>query len=536
MAFALSPRVKTQGVCDRGMSGEMLEERRDYELLYQIAHEMLSPGRDLAARLELVLGRLAEHGMERGIIAIHDPVKNEIAIELSHGLSPSQRRRGRYRPGEGVVGRVLERGEPFLISRIGDEPRFLDRTCSRKELDWSNMAFVCVPITATTATGTSVIGTLSVDRAWQSNLVLEDDLRLLTVIAMIIGDAVRNYRDHREELLSVRREKEQLASQVEVARRPEYIIGTHHAMVDVFKLIENVAPTETSVLIRGESGTGKELVAQAVHAVSRRKDRTFVSVNCAALPEQLVASELFGHVRGAYTGADNARKGRFELADGGTIFLDEIGEISPTIQVKLLRILQGGELDRLGDEKSRRVDVRVIAATNASLERAIDEGRFRQDLYYRLNVFPIYLPPLRERKSDIMLLADHFVDKYARIHGREVARISTPAIELLTSYHWPGNVRELENCISRAVLLTRDGAVRAHHLPPSLQTGGSSGTTKCGSLEEMMMSYEREILIEAMKNASGNQARAARALATTPRILTYRLRKHGLHEQYRTEE
>jgi Nif-specific regulatory protein len=350
---------------------------------------------------------------------------------------------------------------------------------------------------------------------------------------MLIGDAVKNYRDHRDEIVSLQREKERLEVQSRKPPRPEYIIGTHHAMVDVFQLIEHVAPSSSTVLIRGESGTGKELVARAVHEASRRRDKAFVSVNCAALPEQLVASELFGHVRGAYTGAESSRKGRFELADGGTIFLDEIGEISPTIQVKLLRILQEGELDRLGDEKSRRVDVRVIAATNANLEKAIEEGRFRRDLYYRLDVFPIYMPPLRERKSDITLLADHFIEKYAVIHNRSVARISTPAIELLTSYHWPGNVRELENCVARAVLLTQDGVVRAHHLPPTLQTGGSSGTTKSGSLEQMMMTYEREILIEAMKNAGGNQAGAARALATTPRILSYRLRKHGLHEAFR---
>jgi len=511
----------------------MLQEKQEYELLYQITHEMISPARTLAERLDGVLTRLAVHGMARGSIAIHDPIRNEISIELSHGLSASQHRRGRYRPGEGVVGQVLERDEPCLISRIDDEPLFLDRTCSRKELDWSSIAFLCVPISATSARGRTVIGTLSVDRAWQSTAVLEEDVRILTVIAMLIGDAVRNYRDHRDEVLSLQREKERLEGQSSHPPRSEYMIGTHHSMVDVFDLTEKVAPTNSTVLIRGESGTGKELVAQAVHGASRRKDKVFVCVNCAALPEQLVASELFGHVRGAYTGAETSRKGRFELADGGTIFLDEIGEIVPTIQVKLLRVLQEGKIDRLGDEKSRRIDVRVIAATNANLEQAIDEGRFRQDLYYRLNVFPIYLPKLRERKGDITLLADHFIEKYARIHDRSIPRISTPAIDLLTSYHWPGNVRELENCIGRAVLLTQEGVIRAHHLPPTLQTGGSSGTTKTGALEEMMMGYEREILIEALKNAGGNQAGAARALSTTPRILSYRLKKHGLHDSAR---
>ncbi|MBI4601461.1 MAG: sigma 54-interacting transcriptional regulator, partial [Planctomycetes bacterium] len=270
------------------------------------------------------------------------------------------------------------------------------------------------------------------------------------------------------------------------------------------------------------------LVARAIHMLSQRAKGPFVAVNCGSLPENLVASELFGHVRGAYTGAEANRRGRFEMAQGGTIFLDEVGELIPAIQVKLLRVLQEGEIERLGEERPRRTDVRVIAATNADLEKAIEEGRFRGDLYYRLNVFPIYLAPLRDRKADITVLADHFLEVYARKLGKRVVRISTPAIELMTAYHWPGNVRELENCIARAVLLTDDGVIRAHHLPPTLQTGNSSGTTKAGSLESMMMAFEREILIEAMKNAGGSQRRAAKALRTTPRILAYRLKKHGL--------
>ncbi len=510
-----------------------VEETSDCDLLYRITHELLVSDRELSDCLEGVLERLAQYGLERGMITIRDPVKDEISIELSHGLSESEKGRGRYRPGEGIVGQVLERGEPFLISRIGDEPLFLDRTESRSDLDWSSFAFLCVPIIANRSRDRELIGTLSVDREWESSSRLEADVRLLTIIAAIIGEAVRNYRDHREEVLSLRLEQESRDGTSGGSARPSDMVGTHHSMLEVFHLVEQVARSESTVLVRGESGTGKELIAQAIHASSGRRDKPFVSVNCAALPEQLVASELFGHVRGAYTGAERGRKGRFELADGGTIFLDEIGEISPTIQVKLLRVLQQGELDRLGDEKTLRVNVRVIAATNANLEDAIRDGMFRQDLYYRLAVFPIYLPPLRERKSDITLLADHFLEKYSKMDDRGVVRISTPAIDLLTSYHWPGNVRELENGIARAVLLAQDGVVRAHHLPPTLQTGESSGTTKSGSLEELMMTYEREILLEAIKNAGGNQAKAARALETTPRILSYRLKKHGLHEQFR---
>jgi Nif-specific regulatory protein len=492
-------------------------------LLYRISREVTAPEPELSRLIHASLSHLAAAGMERGTVAIYDPGTGEIAIESSHGLTPEQRERGRYRLGEGIVGQVFERGEPALIPRIGEEPLFLDRTGARRDLDWSDIAFVCVPI----INRGERIGTLSVDCRHTSPEKLEDSFRLLSIVALIIGEVVRNWRDRHQEIESLRLEKQRLEEQCN-AWRPDFMIGSSRELLEVFTQIRRVGPTNTTVLIQGESGTGKELVARAIHDASRRAAARFVSVNCAALPEQLVASELFGHVRGAYTGAEAARKGRFELADGGTLFLDEIGEISPAIQVKLLRVLQEGQIDRLGDESSRKVDVRVIAATNANLEAAMERGSFRSDLFYRLNVFPIYLPPLRERPSDITLLADHFLAKYAALHDRKVVRISTPAIELLTSYHWPGNVRELENCMARAVLVSDDGVIRAHHLPPTLQTGKSSGTTKHGSLEGMMMAYEREILIEALKNACGNKAAAARALATTPRIFSYRLRKHGL--------
>jgi Nif-specific regulatory protein len=327
----------------------------------------------------------------------------------------------------------------------------------------------------------------------------------------------------------LKRETERLAAQQRAQRATANLVGNSGPMKAVVELVHQVAPSEATVLIRGESGTGKELVAQAIHADSVRREGPFVAVNCGSIPENLVESELFGHVRGAFTGAAMNRVGRFEAANGGTLFLDEIGELSLASQVKLLRALQTRQIDRVGENRSRPIDVRVVAATNADLEKMMQEGRFREDLYYRLNVFPIYLPALRERKADITLLADYFLERHAQEHGREVKRISTPAIELMTSYHWPGNVRELENCIARAVLLAQDGVVREHHLPPTLQTGKSSGTTKSGSLHDVMMAYEREILIEAIKNANGNQSQAARALGTTPRILGYRLRRHGLH-------
>jgi len=282
-------------------------------------------------------------------------------------------------------------------------------------------------------------------------------------------------------------------------------------------------------LIRGESGTGKELIAQSIHYNSQRDDKAFIRVNCAAIPENLIESEFFGYEKGAFTGAVSRKKGRFELAHEGTIFLDEIGDLSAMTQVKLLRVPQEQEFERIGGTESIKVNVRVIGATNSDLEKRIEEGRFREDLYYRLNVFSIYLPPLRERKSDILLLADHFMLKYGRQQGKAIKRISTPAIDMLMRYHWPGNVRELENCIERAVLVCQDNVIHSYHLPPTLQTAESSGTLPQQSLEKAVMSYEKELIQDALKSSRGNKARAARLLDTTERILGYKINKYEIN-------
>jgi Nif-specific regulatory protein len=299
-------------------------------------------------------------------------------------------------------------------------------------------------------------------------------------------------------------------------------------MQAVYDLIAQVSGSDATVLIRGESGTGKELVAHAIHYNSRRAGKPFIKVNCAALPETVIESELFGHEKGAFTGAVSARKGRFELADGGTLFLDEVGDLSAGLQIKLLRVLQEREFERVGGARTLKVDVRLIAATNVELEKLIASGRFRQDLYYRLNVFPIRIPPLRERKTDILQLADYFVEKYGKSNHKQVRRISTPAIDMLMSYHWPGNVRELENCIERAVLLSDDDVIHGHHLPPSLQTAEASGTAFRGPLKGSLAGVERELVLESLKSCRGNMAKAARALGISERIIGLRVRKYGI--------
>ena len=306
------------------------------------------------------------------------------------------------------------------------------------------------------------------------------------------------------------------------------IVGDSSALRDVLMRVEQVAQTASTVLLRGETGTGKEMVARAIHINSARESKPFVKVNCAALAPGVLESELFGHEKGAFTGAVARRLGRFELADGGTLFLDEVGDLSPSTQVKLLRVLQEREFERLGGVTPIHVDVRLVAATNRDLDAAMAKGAFREDLFYRLNVFTVFVPPLRDRRPDIPLLADHFVEKYAARHRKDVRRISTPAIDVLMSYHWPGNVRELENAIERAVLVCDGGVLHAHHLPPTLQTAEVSGTLPRQSLGSAMSAYEKDLLLDALKIARGNAAKAARILQTTERIFAYRLRRHGI--------
>jgi Nif-specific regulatory protein len=306
------------------------------------------------------------------------------------------------------------------------------------------------------------------------------------------------------------------------------IIGNSGPMRQVYEQISQVAPTNTTVLIRGESGTGKEMIAHAIHYNSPRSNKAFIKVACAALPESLIESELFGYEKGAFTGASSRKKGRFEMAEGGTLFLDEIGELSQATQIKLLRVLQEREYERLGGTETIKSNVRLIAATNKDLENAMREGSFREDLYYRLNVFTIYLPPLRERRPDILELAEHFVDKYARQHHKRIKRISTPAIDMLTSYHWPGNVRELENCIERTLLVCDGNVIHGHHLPPTLHTATASDTVTRLRLTAAMEAYEKDLIQDALKTSRGNRARAAKLLDTTERILGYKVKKYTI--------
>jgi Nif-specific regulatory protein len=502
----------------------MMRQEQFLGKLFEIGSAMVEDA-PLDRIVNLVLATMElELGFRRGMLTIHNRKSGEIFIDSSFGLSEKEAARGKYRPGEGITGRVVSTGKPVVVPRVCEEPQFLNRTGARKDADEGNVSFLCVPIRM----GREITGTLSADRSPEPGISLDNDLRYLSILAAVLSRHVYLHQLEHEEA-EMEEENQRLQNALKEKFRPSNIVGHSKEMQIVFHLIEKIAPTQTTVLILGESGVGKELVAQAIHYASQRADKPFIKFNCAALPESIIESELFGHERGAFTGATSQRRGRFELADGGTIFLDEIGELSPSIQTKLLRVLQEHEFERVGGDKTIRVDIRVIAATNRDLRAEIQVGHFREDLFYRLYVFPITVPPLRERRSDIVPLADHFAGHFSTTSGKPVRRISEPAIELLMAYNWPGNVRELENVIERAVILSEDGVIHGYNLPPSLQTAESSGTASGGSLEESVGRFERELILETLKNSHGNLARTARSLGTTERVLGLRVKHYGIN-------
>jgi Nif-specific regulatory protein len=417
-----------------------------------------------------------------------------------------------------------------MLPSITNEPAFLHRTRDRKYGLDQELSFVCVPIKR----GRKVLGTISAERIYDSVNLLEQDVELLSTFASMVSPAVELYLMEHVDKVNLERENRRLNEALKQKFKPANIIGSSKCMLDVYELIRKITNTRTTVLILGESGVGKELVAGAIHFNSTLAEGPFVKFNCAALPESIIESELFGHEKGAFTGAVTQRAGRFEDADGGTIFLDEVGELSPAMQAKLLRVLQEKTFERVGGNRPIKVNIRIITATNRDLADMVAKGQFREDLFYRLNVFPVIIPPLRDRGSDIITLADHFVARFAAESVKDVKRISTPALNMLMNYHWPGNVRELENVIERAVILSEDEVVHGYNLPPSLQTSVLTGTTCKGGLETKLASVEYEMLIEALKSHNGNMSEAARELGMTRRVLGLRLDKYRIdYKKYR---
>ncbi|OKY76975.1 MAG: nif-specific transcriptional activator NifA [Desulfobulbaceae bacterium DB1] len=497
-----------------------------------------------AVHLDTTLGKILRilHDilrMERATLMLLDSSGTKLSIRASYGLTVEEERRGVYNLDEGVSGQIFQTASPFVVPDIQSEPLFLNRTQSRSKISKERISFLGVPVILAGKT----VGVLSVDRLFGMDVSFEEDIRFLSMLATLIGQFLSlNRAIIRKEAVLVE-ENKSLKAELHGRYNRHYIIGQSKPMQGLFWSIEKVAPSRATVLLLGESGTGKELVARALHQASPRKDKVFIKVNCAALPENLLESELLGHEKGAFTGAVSSKPGRFELADGGTLFLDEIGELPLALQAKLLRVLQESQFERLGGTRTLTVDVRLIAATNVRLEDAVEAGRFRNDLYYRLNVVPLTLPPLRQRREDIPLLLDHFLRSSNKRNEKGV-KLTREFLDFLTDYDWPGNVRELQNLVERLVILNDSGWLEIADLPDSLFTNQkivpvvNSPATRpvscppSASGGRALKDIERAEIEAALQRHGWVQARAARELGLTQRQMGYRMKKLGLEKPH----
>lgn len=493
------------------------------EILVEIGNAV-SAYRGLQSSLNKVLQIFNEKtGIVRSFILFSDSESDDRTLNVyaTDGFSITEFRR--------LENHVNKRDFFDQLKKSG-ESIFIEKTTSESWFDFLRQdeietSFWGIPIKI----GKKFKGVLGVEKIFPSKEDPKQFNTFLTVISTMIAQVF-----NAESEITYQKEKifeETSHLQQEIREKYDFgnLIGNSGPMKQIYAQVSQVARSNATVLLRGESGTGKEVIANSIHYNSLRSKKPFVKINCAALPETLIESELFGYEKGAFTGANFRKKGRFELADGGTLFLDEIGDLPPQTQVKLLRVLQEREFERLGGTETIKVNVRLITATNKDLEKELSEGKFREDLFYRLNVFQIFLPPLRDRKSDILLLAEHFLEKYERVHNKHIKRISTPAIDMLTAYHYPGNVRELENAIERAVVVCDDNVVHGHHLPPTLQTAEISDTVTKVTLESSIASFEKNLIQDALKTTKGNCTKAANLLNTTERIINYKIKKYSIN-------
>ena len=500
---------------------EIRDQAGELRLLFEVSQALNGAASEMSDRLDETLALMAKHtGMMRGAFYLVNP-GGEIVMEAGYGLNSTERKRARYKQGEGVIGRVAATGQPMVVPSVSKEPLFLNRTRAR-DLKKQDISFICVPIILDGRT----IGAMSADRLFAEPVRLDEDMRLLSILATLISRAVGVRRDFSSRHEAMLEENRRLQAILNQDFKLGHMVGQSRALRNILEEVAQVAATNVTVLIRGESGTGKEMIAGLIHSNSLRSGQPFIKVNCAALPEGLVESELFGHERGAFTGAVSGRKGRFEMAHGGTLFLDEVGDMSLATQAKLLRVIQEKEFERLGGGETIKVDVRLLAATNRDLEKMAEEGRFRMDLYYRLSVFPLSLPPLRKRLEDIIDLAETFAVKFSPDPENPI-RISNEAVRLLRAYEWPGNIRELENIIERAVVLCGpDGLIEARHLPAWLQ--GRQQDKEPRTLEEAVSSLERRLINDALEATGGHVTQAAARLGLTERKISLRMEKYNI--------
>ena len=440
---------------------------RELQVLTEIA-QVLSSTLELRQAFSKIMGLMSERlGMHRGTLVLLDDSTGRLRTETAFGLASEDIERNRFALGEGITGNVVATGRARVIPDVRHDPDFLNRTNRLRSYDDASVqvSFLCVPIKIEGRTA----GAVAVDTRFTSNEQLRSDQTFVEIIAAFLAQAIQINRmvmRQKEELLE---ENAQLRAQVRDRYKFDNIIGDSPAMHEVFSVVGQVANSRATVLLLGETGTGKEMIAKAIHYNSPRKDKPFIRVNCGALTGTLLESELFGHAKGSFTGAIRDKVGRFEAAEGGTIFLDEIGTMEPMLQVKLLRVLQEREFERVGETAVMKVDCRVIAATNVDLQEEVARGKFREDLFYRLNVVSVYLPPIRNRREDIPRLIDYFLDKYNDVNGRRLRRINKEVLNVMLRYPWPGNVRELENAMERAVVLSNGEDFTEDLLPLSVR-------------------------------------------------------------------
>jgi Nif-specific regulatory protein len=500
------------------MPQSLVRENRILSALLEVS-KVLNSSFDLEKNLSRtmhVLGDFLE--MERGSVFLLDDNTKELRIVAAHGLTKEQIEKGKYKIGEGIVGRVLERGSPLVIPDVGEEPLFLNKTGSRMKR--SGISFLCIPIKFK---GES-IGVLSADRIFKDrDITIDEDIRVLEIVASIIAQYVILWKHYRES----EQERENLRLELKGRYSLPNVIGCSDKMQEVSEAAHRVANSKATVLLYGESGTGKELIAKAIHYMSPRAKGPFMRFNCASIPEGLLESELFGHEKGAFTGAIAARKGRFELANGGTILLDEVGDLPINLQPKILRVLQEREFERVGGERTIKVDVRLIAATSRNLEELVLKGKFREDLYYRLNVVPICMPALRERKEDILPLTEHFLKRFNDENKKDVF-LSPKALRLLMNYIWPGNVRELENTMERLVVMCNGKIIEPSDLPVNLKLLSSREVLQKESLTAGIEDMEKLSILHALEETGWIQAKAARMLGITSRQIGYKMKKYAI--------
>jgi Nif-specific regulatory protein len=498
-------------------------------------------------------------GLNRGRVLLQSASDNHLCIRYSYGLQAEERQRGIYGLNDGITGKVMRTGLQAVIQNIDDEPDFLYRAVDRKTLPSGVVSFIAVPI----LDGNIPIGVLGVHRLRQRPRTFDSDLVVLKIMATFVAQIIKINSLIQQRTEQLKQENKELKGALDDQKSDHGILGESYAVREALKQVIMVAKTSVTVFLNGESGTGKERFSQVLHLKSPRKDKPFLAINCSAIPESLLESELFGYERGAFTGATSQKKGKIELANKGTLFLDEIGDLNLELQSKLLRVLENQTIQRVGGTSDIPIDVRIVTATHKNLQEAVNQGSFRLDLFYRLNVFPVNLPPLRDREGDIRILARHFLLNANKEYQRHSV-FDNGVLERLESYNWPGNIRQLENVIKRVVLISLDGKIRTREIEAILNDESTIGShLEAGQSEQRSdhthfsttnrkshfdspnrfqqpshatsdRAYNRvsvdevEIINDALKRTAGNKTRAAAALGMTLRQLRYRLDKLGI--------